>query len=65
MTELFDKMMDRLHCQAGTSDVARAEDMSIIVGIQDATPDRANDVQILLDLLQPTNPLLTTENGQI
>ena len=56
-------MMDRLHCQVGTSDDTRAEDMSMIVGIQDATPEQT--MYRSLDLQQLTNPLLTTENGQI
>ena len=63
LTELFDKMMDRPHCQAGTSDATHAEDISTIDGTQDATPERM--MYRLLDLQQLTNPLLTTENGQI
>ena len=61
-TELFDKMMDRLHCPAGTSDATRAEDVSMIVGIQDATPEQT--MYILLEFQQLTKPLRTTANGQ-
>ena len=63
LTELFDKMMDRLHCQADTFDATRADNMSTIDGTQDATPEQM--MYRLLDLQQLTNPLLTTENGQI
>ena len=63
LTELLDKMMDQLYSPAGTTDATRAEDMSMIVDIQDATPERMK--YRLLEFQQLIKPLWTTANGQI